>query len=268
MSPIRLKAVLSLLFFVCAAEARASFLAFDTHALALDPSCGVSLQGLRAEIEARAREVMIPVPVLLALIQEESRGSCTAKKNERDGSTSMGLVQINSKTTGYVACSSDDLSKIAGSRTLAELRLAPKCIANPVFNLKLMAQVFKQKERALKLPELRVRLGGKIFFFDGFPELDRHPQFRLNLLLAAFNGGEVWVAETAELIAQINLERNGVKLNKYSWSDFESVLVRQALTLADQRRLIGWRTRLQSMAEVNAAYVRDILEAAKTRFRR
>ncbi|HUP56283.1 MAG TPA: hypothetical protein VM598_02445 [Bdellovibrionota bacterium] len=262
-----LKACFQALGLLCLASHAHALLLLDPNWPELARNCGVAIQALRPEIDERARELRVHPSVILAMIDQESQGDCQRVRHEKNGTDSVGLFQINSGTPGFARCTEDQLRQVEGSGSIDELRQGPQCIENPVFSLAKMAEVWKAKERTLKLPFFNVRIRGESTRFEGFPELDQHPEFRIRLLLAAFNGGEVWMAEAATIITQLNLEKR-FKLNKYRWPDFESVLLQRVVSVADRQRIIGWKGRLEAFAQSNVNYVKEVLATAKVRFKR
>lgn len=168
--------------------------------------------------------------LLISKLAIESRGLCFNNRPEHNGSKSIGLFQINTKSSKYKTCSSEQNSQIRNA-SFTELENNYQCLDNPIVSLRESTRILKQKEQAL---------------FQGSEKFDINKvslEDKQKLLVAAYNGGETHVLSARRNLVKF-VEHNRskgveVNLNPNSWEDLKVFFFRGALNENEQRIAFG-----------------------------
>lgn len=100
-----------------------------------DKTCDpTKFKNFYAQLKLKAMQNNIPVDILLGLMTQESSGKCMARHNEKNGTASIGLFQINTGSSSINSCTSTPGVLINRS-----------CLNNPYTNLEEAIRVLRQK---------------------------------------------------------------------------------------------------------------------------
>jgi hypothetical protein len=220
-------------------------------ARAVYSNCGVPAGELLSLVARAAEARGVPAEEMLAIKRVESNGNCRARHQTPEqaakGLASVGPLQIEVKlgATGEKrACNSHELEQITELRTPEALALGPKCVNNPAHAAKLAVDIYLEHEATLKQARITCRVPRGTFV--GFPDMDRYPEFKRQILRSAYNGGPCWAAEAAWLATEINRQEGRQVYDIYRWPD-----IRAAMLLPDSRRKTKY-------AHINIAYVEQV----------
>jgi len=187
----------------------------------------------------------LKVDILRRLMYNESaQKACESIGDiESDGSKSVGLFQVNTKSSSVRSCSKSEFNKIK-RLSLRDLKLrgSPSgdlhCLQNPIVNLEEAIKVLKKKARLLGNSRIKTRYYG---WQKGFSKhfMQNNPQ-AIFLIISSYNGGQTW-----PILAKHDLEifnqKHGTTYNPEKWEDLRLFYMRRWLNREQREKAFGYK---------------------------
>jgi hypothetical protein len=211
-------------------------------------SCGFDRSKFLPVISREAQKAGIPNEILVDFMNHESSSDCFAKRNETNGTRSVGLFGINNGKGGarFPLCSIEEKSRLK-SMGEASLSSGPRCLENPMINLSEAIRILKAKQAVL----------AKSF---NTSQMTKDDLWRITI--SAYNGGETWVLRAKEDLEKFN-QRWNTHLRAENWEDLRIFYLRQHLDRYNglQSQYFGDRQsgRKEVLAQRNLAYTETIV---------
>ncbi len=211
-------------------------------------SCGLPLSDFTTVVKARAAANGVPPEILLALMTQESSGKCYALNSEKDTTSSIGLFQINSRSSSYPRCTNAQKNILKSLGHSSRLASGPRCLENPVINLEESIRILKDKQRILT--------SGK----NGFDASQLNSTDLWRLTASAYNGGPGWVLQAKKDLEQFNA-KNKTALSAYNWEDLRLFYMRRWLNRDQQAAAFGnvAKGRKKEFSILNLAYAENVI---------
>lgn len=175
-------------------------------------------------VRQRASAQNIPPELMLGIATQETGGYCHGRGATGDvtsTSKSLGLFQVNTRSSRVPPCSSSQISKLHG-KTLAQMSSdsSLRCLQNPAVSLDEGIKIYLQKFNYVNNGAQPKKSAGT---FSQLPqtEADKHRK-----ALAAYNGGESWV-ELAKKDMNANQSLHGRSTD--NWEDLRYFWARRVL---------------------------------------
>jgi hypothetical protein len=174
-------------------------------------TCPGKFDDFRKEVDRVALEQKVPSEVLMSIMHMETAGRCVGIKRPAKHTRDTGLFQINTNSTRVARCTPWQIKKLAGSKTMKQLRDGSlKCLENPIVNLEEAASVLRSKYAIVntqKQPDYGRWDKGTASSHDDWRKA-----------ISAYNGGQQYMIQTYNDIVAYN-RKNGTSLDPDSWEN-------------------------------------------------
>lgn len=239
----------------------------------LRKSCGLSLSAIAKEVKHQANAAGVPADILLSIMVQESSGRCNILNSETNDSQSVGLFQVNSKSSPYRRCTSGEKKWLYG-KSIEQLRTGPACLENPVVNLYESIRILKAKANLLTKPRITlISASGTKETYEGFdPRLMKNSDGTWSddlwrLAVSAYNGGERWVLRAKSDLTTFN-QKHGSRLRADNWEDLRVFYLRRYLDRTQNGHDVYFGNRRTGRSEENSinnlAYAENIVPSRST----
>ena len=218
----------------------------------LDKTCPLNFEQFLPEVKLASDVERVPMELLLATMQVESAGRCFAVRKELDGSRSVGLFQVNTKSTSIPLCNKSQIRAIKGAKSVDEL-LGLRCLHNPVYNIGEAARILRDKYTKVNSQSQPA--------FARWSDLDKESRDGWRKALSAYNGGQAYVYQAYRDIKSFN-RVTGSKLDPDNWEHRRVFFFRRWLKRDIQRKVVPNRLAAKRSLRnslINVSYVESIV---------
>lgn len=219
-----------------------------------DSSCPIKFDDFQPELERVSAEQRIPEELLLSVMHLESGFRCHLGRAEDDASHSVGLFQINTRSSNIPRCSEPQLEVIRVTTNVKGLRDNElRCLENPLVNLEEAARLLRNKYSAVNSRKQPAS--------GSWETMTSGERDSWRLALAAYNGGEAYVYQAFFDIQDYN-DRHGTQLDANDWETRRVFFLRRTLDRDTQEAYFSQEMRYKRAFKnilINMAYVESMV---------
>ena len=213
-----------------------------------EKSCGFPLSEFTPIVKSRAEQSGVPAEILMALMTQESSGRCYVLNSETDRTQSVGLFQINSRSTKYPRCTNEQKNILRSLGRASRLATGPRCLENPIVNLDESIRLLTSMKKTLTSGS------------SGFDAETTDSSDLWRMVVSSYNGGPRWVLQAKKDLEEFN-RKNGTKLQAGNWEDLRLFYMRRWLNRNQQIENFGSvvNGRSQENSVANLAYAENVV---------
>lgn len=211
----------------------------------LKHKCPITLKQMDKEIERVSIYKKIPKELLYAVMQVETNGNCFADRKEFDNSRSIGLYQVNTRSTDVLACSAGQIKTIKNATSVQRLLAGDlHCLHNPIVNLEVAADIMRKKYAYVndrKQPS-----------HHAWHNMGKEARDDWRKALAAYNGGQAYVLQAYYDIMDYNTKMNE-SLDPNDWETRRIFFFRSMLKRNQQKTFFSKKIKFKR--HINSTYI-------------
>lgn len=173
------------------------------------------------KLKAKAARAHVPVDILLGIMTQESSGRCGDPRHEFDNTQSVGLFQINTRSSEKPLCKLTQKDREKGITMQTHFE-DEQCLQNPLRNLDEAIAILKQKYRYINRENP---------LLEGHHTFDELPLKQRNMwrkALSSYNGGEGHVRRSIKDVDLFN-KLYSTEIDNNEWAAIRIFLMRRAV---------------------------------------
>jgi hypothetical protein len=214
-------------------------------------TCPLHFADFKDEVMTQSKASAIPAEILFSIMQVESIGKCSAARSEWDDSFSIGLFQVNTRSSIYPKCTYQQLRQLKHKLSLVTLKAEKlKCLQNPLVNLTEAIRILKEKYKFVNKEDSTST--------KAWIEMNAHDRDGWRKAIAAYNGGQVYIIQAYNAVLNFN-KKYKANLDANKWDVRRAFLLREMVdadmpSKKDQKEFIIKRRAIASNL-INMHYV-------------